>query len=103
MYPDFSETKIYPAPLTPEPDSSETKRPAPKPWHIQTLLCGVLCAGVLLCKFCFPAAVQTLDTWIIGTGTERIQVALTNFGDALSDGAPIADAIAVFCDEITAP
>lgn len=100
------DTVIYPEPLLPQTEPAaaleKTKKPAPGPWLMQTVFCLIFCLGALACKFFYPTGNEILQQWIIGTGTERIQVAVSSFDQALTDGYPVADAIAVFYDQITA-
>lgn len=70
-------------------------------WRIQLLICILLCCGTLICKHCYPTGQEILRTWILGTGEERIQVAVSNFDQALRRGQPVSEAFAVFRDDLT--
>ena len=116
--PALAATKIYDRPLLPpqdpvhfndafdgqgEPDRPPASPPRSHPWIAQLLVCTLLCCGALACRFFYPAGCQTLRSWIVGTGQEPLQVAVSSFDQALRSGRPVAEAFAVFYDEITAP
>ena len=116
--PALAATKIYDRPLLPpqEPfqfndafdglgalDRPPVSPPRSRPWIAQLLVCALLCCGALACRFFYPAGCQTLRSWIVGTGQEPLQVAVSSFDQALRSGRPVAEAFAVFYDEITAP
>ena len=115
--PALAATKIYDRPLLPpqtpfhsramdgldQLDRPPVSPPRSRPWIAQLLVCALLCCGALACRFFYPAGCQTLRSWIVGTGQEPLQVAVSGFDQALRSGRPVAEAFAVFYDEITAP
>lgn len=115
--PTLAATKIYDRPLLPpqtpfhshamdgpdQLDRPPVSPPRSRPWIAQLLVCALLCCGALACRFFYPAGCQTLRSWIVGTGQEPLQVAVSGFDQALRSGRPVAEAFAVFYDEITAP
>lgn len=68
-------------------------------WRL--VLCGLLCAGAVACRLFWPGATEVLRDWVVGTGDQPLQVAANSFDQALQDGRPVQEAVAVFCDEIT--
>ena len=64
------------------------------------ILCLLICLSAIVCKIFYPAGSEYLQNWIIGTGDERIQVAVSSFDAALQDGQPVGDAISVFYQQI---
>ena len=115
--PALAATKIYDRPLLPpqtpfhsramdgldQLDRPPVSPPRSRPWIAQLLVCALLCCGALACRFFYPAGCQTLRSWIVGTGQEPLQVAVSSFDQALRSGRPVAEAFAVFYDEITTP
>ena len=67
----------------------------------RVFLCLLLCLSAIVCKFFYPAGSELMQHWIIGTGNERIQVAVSSFDAALQEGRPVEDAISVFYQQIT--
>lgn len=97
----FSRTQIW-EPL-PAENTPVTPQPKPRLWPLQTLLCTLLCAAVLVCKALSPAATQVLEDLIIGTGESRLRSAAACFTAELDGGGSVGSAISVFCDEIITP
>ena len=97
-----AETRIWPIP--PEPSHPQAASAAKsRLWPVQAVISALLCAGVIFCRLCVPAATEVLSDLLIGTGESRLRTAAACFEASLDEGDRVGDAISVFCETFIAP
>ncbi len=61
----------------------------------------LLSAATVLCKAGNPEGAERARRWIVGDGSEQVQQAFFRMEEALGEGEGMAEAVAVFCRELT--
>ena len=60
-----------------------------------------LSVATVFCKLSSPDSAESLQRWIVGDGSERVQQAFFRMEEALGEGESVSEAWTAFCQELT--
>ena len=98
---------LNPAPITELPPPAQPEQTEQEPesrfWRLlrgQCVAALVICALLLSMEFWWPAGAQTARKWLVCQEVGPLEAAAQVFVPEVTQGTPVPDAIATFCQEL---